>query len=388
MVNVNLFAQVVSLLPGDAFKKIIKKHKADKHSKGLNCWTHLVSMLFCQLASAGSVRDISNGLPSIAGNIFHLGCSQSPSKSSISYINKHRSSDVFRDMFYALLGHLCGQHKFKRPALKRLRKKNFILDATLIPLCLSIFDWAHYRTRKGAVKLHMVLDYDGCLPVFACLTEGRVADVKVARVFDYPKGSIVVFDRGYYDFTWWKELDSSHISFVTRAKENLQYEVRTNYEIDKAKSPHMLLDADVTLTGDKASKEFGSMLRLVQVVEEQSGEVITFLTNQRSWTAQTVADIYRERWRIEIFFKHLKQRLKIKSFVGTSQNAVEIQIWTALMYMLLLSYLKEKAAYCWHLSNLIAFIRLHLFVKTNLMEWINKPFMDKPPDNSEQLALF
>lgn len=237
-------------------------------------------------------------------------------------------------------------------------------------LRLAVRDWACYRSQKGAVKLHTVLDYDGLLPVFVKLTEAQTHEIKVAKEMIFPKGSVVVVDRGYLDFAWLKVLDSSKCFFVTRAKSNMAYEVKEQYDVEGG----VLQDEDIYLTSYASKKEYGSVLRRIRYLDSRTGKEYVFLTNNRHWDAQTVADIYKERWAIEVFFKQIKTHMKIKSFVGTSENAVLIQIWTAMIAMLLLKYLKEKADYKWHLSNMVAFIRLNLFVKIGLMEWLNKPF--------------
>lgn len=346
-------------------------------------------MLFCHIAKAGSVRDISNGLRSITGNISHLGMHKVPSKSSLSYINRHRDWQLFRDYYFQLLDHFQNLQTFKRERLLRLRKKIFIIDASLIPLCLSIFDWATYRRRKGAVKLHLVLDYDGCLPVFADLTSGKVHEVNVAKGIDFPKGSVIVFDRGYIDYQWLNDLDSKSISFVTRIKKNMDYWHLENRVIPEHDKDCIREDAQIELSGYKSCQIYPGKLRLVTYWDEDQNKELTFLTNNLYWTAKTVAMIYKERWSIEVFFKQIKQNMKIKTFVGTSFNAVMIQLWTALISMLVLCYLKSKAEYNWHLSNLITFIRLNLFVKINLFVWLNNPFykLTQKPEGV-QLNLF
>lgn len=388
MVKLSLFAQIISLIPRNLFARKVKDHDSDKYNKGIDSWHHLISMLFSQFGQANSVRDISNGLRSITGNLNHLGCIKAPSKSSVSYVNKHRSFEVFRDFYYSLLDHLSNQASFQRKALHRLKRKVYLLDATVMSLSLSLYDWAKFRSRKGAVKLHVLLDYDGCLPVFADLTRGNVHEVKVAREMNLPANSIVVFDMGYYDFSWWNNLDSMGIWFVTRAKDNLACQVLDDFDVSEERNPDVLSDQDICLTVPKSKENYKKILRRVEYWDEKNQNKMVFLTNNRSWTASTVADIYKQRWDIETFFKTIKQNLRIKSFVGTSENAVQIQIWTALITILLLTFLKLKASYDWHMSNLVTFIRLNLFVKIDLWKWIDEPFVRPPPEFAEQLDLF
>ena len=389
MVKLSLFSQITKLVHKPMFTDIVKKYEADKHSKGIDSWTHLVSMLFCQLGHANSVRDISNGLRSITGNIVHLGCKKAPSKSTVSYVNEHRTYEVFRDLYYGLAEHLTKSTDFPKPGLRQLKRNLYLLDASVIPLSLSLYDWAKFRTRKGAVKLHLMLDYNGCLPVFADLTKGSEHEIQTARKMVMPSDSIVVFDMGYYDFSWWNHLDRLDTWFVTRAKESLDYDIIQNFDVAGEKDQNILQHQNIRLSGTKSKEEYPGMLRLVRYWDEVNENELVFLTNNRYWTASTIAEIYKERWNIESFFKMIKQNLKVKSFVGTSENAVQIQIWTALIAILLLTYLKIKAKYQWHMSNLITFIRLNLFVKIDLWDWVDKPFVDKNPKiNDRQLLLF
>jgi IS4 transposase len=301
-------------------------------------------------------------------------------------MNSHRSSALYRDLYFALLDHFCGKEKFVRNGLFNLRRKVFLLDASLITVCLSMFDWARFRRTKGAVKLHLQLDYDGCLPTFAHITDGKTHEINVARELSFPKGSVVVFDRGYLDFEWLHVLDSTGVFFVTRLKDNNEYALISDYTFNPKEGSNVLKDCQISLTGTAAAKHYHRTLRLVHVLDS-TGHPMRILTNNFQWSAHTIADIYRQRWHIEVFFKHIKQNLHVKSFIRTSENAVQIQLWTALIAMLLLKVLKLKATYQWHLSNLITFIRLNLFVKIDLFAWLNKPFL-KPEEIPMQPDLF
>ena len=262
------------------------------------------------------------------------------------------------------------------------------MDASVISLSLSLYDWAKFRTRKGAVKLHLLLDYEGCLPAFADLTRGSVADITAARGMSLPSGSILIFDMGYYDFSWWNKLDSMNTWFVTRSKDNMDYELVEDFDVSEERDRNVLQDSNIRLTGVKSQHDYPKLLRRVRYWDEVNKNELVFITNNRSWTATTVARIYRERWHIESFFKLVKQNLRINSFVGTSENAVQIQIWTALITILLLAFLKAKAKYQWHMSNLVSFVRLNLFVKINLWEWLNQPFVRPRKEDAVQLKLF
>lgn len=389
MSQITILAQVFQLLPRDSFKKLVRKHNSDKHSKGISSWDHLVSMLFCQLTGSQSLRDITTGLLSTLGNKSHLGLGHVPRKSSLSYINAHRDWHLFQDMYFEVLDHLQGLGVPKREKLKNIKRKIFLMDASVVPLCLNLFDWAQYRSKKGGIKLRAVLDYDGLLPVFCAMTDAKTHEVTVARVHKYHRGSVLVFDRGYSDFSWWNDLDSSGVFFITRAKTNLDWRIIHEREIPHRNRDCVLGDYEVEI-GSRAAKASGLIkLRYIRFYDKDQGRELDFITNQMFWTASDVALAYKERWRIEVFFKFLKQHLRVKSFVGTSVNAVMIQIWTAMIAFALLKYLQAKAAYKWNMSNLSNFLRMASFAKIHLFDWLDHPVeVEKPPPKGQiQLAL-
>ena len=377
MVNITLFSQIISKLDRSKFNKLSLSKGSDKHNKGYNSWTHLVSMLFCQFAKSQSVRDISNGLRSATGNLNHMGVQKAPSKSSVSYQNKHRNYNLFKEYYFALLESLGQQAGFKQVKF-RIKSKIFLLDSTTISLCLSLFDWAKYKTAKGAVKMHTLLDYDGNLPAYVNITDGKTADNKGAYDIPLHKGSVIVADRFYNDFSLLNVWDSNRVFFVIRHKENLQYISIKENSLPQNRHKNILIDEIVELKNPASRKSYPQKLRRVAVWDEENRQTIELITNQMSWTANTISELYKSRWQIEIFFREIKQNLHIKSFVGTTENAVMIQIWTALITILILKALKAMAKYKWHLSNLVAFIRLNIFVKIDLQLWLDKPF-DEPP---------
>jgi hypothetical protein len=383
MVNITLFSQIISKLDSVKFKGLVRLHQSDKHQKGFNSWSHLISMLFCQFANSQSIRDISNGLRSATGNLNHLGMIKAPSKSTLSYQNKHRSWEVFRDYYYLLLEGLGQQAHFKRTNFK-IKSKIFLLDATTISLCLSLFDWAKYKTKKGAVKMHTLLDYDGHLPAYVNITDGKTADNKGACDIPLLKGSVIVADRFYNDFSLLNVWDSNEVYFVVRHKDNIQFVTIEEKELPENRHQHVLKDEIIELTGTASYKKYPKRLRRVALWDDKNQQTIEVITNQMSWTANTITELYKARWEVEIFFRDIKQQLHIKSFIGTSQNAVMIQIWTALITILILKALKTQAKHAWYLSNLVAFIRLNLFVKVDLHKWLDNPFAkEQPPPNTE-----
>lgn len=248
MVNVTLFSQIITRLDRGTFDRLVKKHGTDKHSKGFDSWSHLVSMLFCQFAKSQSVRDISNGLRSATGNLNHLGNVTAPSKSNLSYRNRTRSWELFRDYYYVLLERL-GQQADQKRTKFRIKAKILLLDATTISLCLSLFDWARYKTAKGAVKMHTLLDYDGHLPAYVNITDGKTADNKGAYDIPLLKGSVVVADRFYNDLSLLNVWDSNGVYFVVRHKENLAFRTVTELELPEKRHQHLLKDEVIELTG-------------------------------------------------------------------------------------------------------------------------------------------
>ncbi len=388
MANLTLFSQIVSRFDRYQFKQLVKKDNTDKFNKGMNSWTHFISMIFCQFSKSNSLRDIANGLRSATGNLNHLGITRAPSKSSISYQNKHRDWKLFQNYYYKLLENLSAEAGFKQIKFK-IKSKIYLLDSTTISLCLSLFDWAKYRTTKGAVKLHTLLDYDGNLPAYINITEGKTGDNKGAYDIPLVKNSVIVADRYYFDTAMLNKWDSNDVYFVIRMKENIQYTTVKELDLPDDRHEHILKDEVVELCGINTRKKYPKRLRRVAIYDEKNNRTIELITNQLSWTANTISELYKSRWQIEIFFKEIKQLLKIKSFIGTSENAVMIQVWTAMITILMLKFLKAIAKYSWHLSNLVSFLRLNLFVKISLQKWLDEPFeKDVGKTRGDQLSIF
>lgn len=366
----SLFSQLVGFFQRHKFQSLVQKHKAEKYSKGFKSWDHFVSMLFCQLAQAKSLREISGGLACCMGKLRHLGMKKAPGKSTLSYANKNRPWQMYRDLFYETLD-FCkatspGKHKF------RFKNKLLSLDSTTISLCLNLFPWAKYRRKKGAVKLHLLLDHDGYLPSYAYISNGKQADVTYAHEFPLAPGSIVTMDRGYNDYKLFASWTLKDIYFVTRLKENADYEILSEQEIPLHRN--IVSDEYIKFTGVKAKKDCPFILRKIVARDPDTDKKIVLLTNHLDFGASTISSIYKDRWQIELFFKAIKQNLRIKTFVGTSENALYIQIWTALIAMLLIKFLQLKSTFAWSLSNLVAFLRWNLFTYKDLWKWINKPF--------------
>lgn len=382
----SIFSQLLNLFSRLEFDRAVVETKAERHARGFPCWTQFVAMLFCQLGRAHSLREICHGLATCEGKLLHLGVTKgAPKRSTLAYANENRPWELYRNVFFELLGRC----QDLPGAKKKFRFKNKLvsLDSSVIDLCLSLFDWAKFRRTKGAIKLHLLLDHDGYLPSFAVITDGKCADIRVARELHFDPGTILVIDRGYVDFAWFGQLTARGVFFVSRPKDGMCIQVMETREV--AERTRVISDEIIELATEQARRDCPYRLRRITVVREDTLEPFEILTNNFQLAAATIGNIYKDRWQIELFFKALKQNLKIKTFVGTSANAVKVQIWTALIAMLVLKYLQLRSTFGWSLSNLVALVRMNLFVHRDLFAWINEPFGDQPdlPQPAAQLPL-
>ena len=371
----SLFRQILNTIPRLRFEKLTQQHQSERHARGFTSWQQLVAMLFCHLGRAQSLREIEHGLRSAEGKLNHLGI-KVPKRSTLSYANAHRPWQLFESLFYVLL-ELCektssGRFRFKRKLLS--------IDSTTVELVSDMYAWAKHNKQKGAIKLHLMLDHEGFLPVFAVVSDGQQADVTVGRQMPLPEGSVVVFDRGYIDYEWFDSLQQRGIYFVTRLKKNCHYRVVQQRPAVRGILRDELVDVfDVREV--RRPDYVPLRLRRIEVpVSDQEPPLVIF-SNYLTLGATTISRIYKDRWQIELFFKALKQNLKIKTFIGTSANAIHIQLWTALLAMLMVRYLKLKSGCVVSLSNLFAMMRFHLFSYRDLWQWLRTPFepIESPP---------
>ena len=375
--SASLFSQLLKQIPRNDFAALVKKHQGERGAKGFTCWTQLTAMLFCQMAHADSLREICNGLACCLGKLVHLGIDRKPSKSNLSYANARRPAAIFEDLLWEMTdrfrtqGHLGPRkHKF------RFKNKLLSLDSTTISLCLNLFPWAEFRRAKGGVKAHVLLDHDDYLPSYVLISEAKLHDSKVLKLLKLQPGSIVAMDRAYNDYRQFARWTEDGIFFVTRMKDNAVYEVI--HDLPVPQNRNILSDEVIRLTGQQAQKKCPCFLRRVVVWDRENEREIVLITNHLDFGATTIGDIYKERWQIELFFKALKQNLKVRSFVGTSENALRIQIWTALIAMLLLKWLHHLSKAGWSLSNLATMLRLNLFTYRELADWLDDPFNTPP----------
>ncbi len=373
----SIFSQLLQLFSRSEFAAAVRQHKAERHARGFDCWTQFIAMLFCQLGRAQSLREICGGLAACQGKLKHLGLADTPKRSTLAYANEHRPWELYQTVFHQLTAR-CQAEANTRKRKFRFRNKLLSIDSTIIQLTLSVFDWACYQRQKGAAKLHLVLDHDGYFPQYAVLKEGKSSDLTTARAMKFERGTILIFDRGYQSYDWFSDLTDQGIFFVTRLRDFSHVELQKVHSIPK--DDQIVSDEVVRIGSQKYRME--KDLRLVKVVGED-GNVLLIVTNIWHLAASTISAIYRDRWKIEVFFRALKQNLRVKTFVGTSANAVQVQIWTALIAILLLKYLQMRATYGWSLSNLVALLRQQLFVHRELWSWLNAPF--EPPPLVEQI---
>jgi len=378
--NNTILGQMLKMFARHEFEKAVSETGTEYHARGFSSWNHFVAMLFGQLAGQDSLRGIEAGLATQAQHLYHLGV-KPVHRSTLAYANEHRSHELFKKIFGFMLSKcqpVAPKHKF------RFKNPLSSIDATVIDLCLSLYDWAKFRTTKGAVKLHVKLNHDGYLPTFMAMTEGKVHESSVAPTIPLEPGDVVVFDRGYNDFAWFKTLVDKSVFFVTRLKQNARYKI-----VERQPVTHKDIYSDhiIEFTGFYARKDCPYRLRRIRSKDQKTGKIIVILTNNFAWSAKTIAMIYKDRWQIELFFKTIKQLLKVKSFVGTSQNALLSQLWVALIAYLLLAYLKFKSKFSWSLYTLCAVLPTNIFSKRNLWDWLNDPFHKPKPTAPGQYQL-
>jgi hypothetical protein len=362
-----IFNQLLNMLPRYWFEQSVKSIQANRYTKHFTAWNQLLVNLYAQVSGKKSLRDIETGLKMQQNSWYHLGLTNAV-RSTISYANNKRPYQIAENTFYHLLEKcrdVTPKHKF------RFKNPLYTLDATVIDLCLSMFPWAKFRKRKGALKIHTLLDHRGTIPSFMVITDAKQHEVKVAQNLFLPVSldSIITVDKAYVDFQWLYGLKQRGLYFVTRAKETMNYRVVGQQEVNSNKG--LLADKEIRLTGFYTSKKYPEKLRLVIYHDSEHDKTYQFLTNNFHLAAYTIAQIYKARWQVELFFKWIKQNLKIKTFLGTSKNAVLTQIWTAMIYYLLLAYIKYQTKYKHSLLYLTRVIKECLFKRADIIDLLN-----------------
>ena len=376
-----MFSQLLKLLPRHEFESLAKQHHSGRSFRTASRWSQFVTMAMAQLSGRSSLRDIVENISAQTHRLYHLG-SVKLSRSNLSRINEAKPYSLYEALFEKLLKRcqsVAPQHNF------RFKNPLYSLDASTIDLCLSVFPWADFRTTKGAIKLHVGLNHRGFFPEFVTITEGKDHDVTVGRTLNFPKGSIVAIDKAYNDYAWYKQLTDKGIFFVTRLKSNAKFKVICRREVLKDKG--LSCDQTIEFTGAQTSKKCPTPLRRIGYRDPISGKRYVFLTNNFKLSAKTIADVYKARWQVELFFKWIKQNLKIKSFIGTSKNAVMTQIWIALCIYLLIAFLKFQSKLKKSMQQILRLLHLNLFEKRDLMALLRGEPHNEKPINIYQLAL-
>ena len=373
--------QILKIVPRHEFEVLAKKHHCGRSFRTASRWSQFVSLSIAQITGRNSLRDVVENLSAQAHRLYHLGSARL-TRSNLSRINENKPSSLYEELFGVLLkrcqSHASG-HQFK------FKNALYSLDASTIDLCLSVFPWADFRTTKGAIKLHVGLNHSGYLPEFVTITEGSCADVTAGRKINFPKGSIVAIDRGYNDYQWYKQLNDKGITFVTRLKKGSKYRVIKEQMIVKNKG--ICADQVIEFTRIQTAKKCPIPVRRICYRDAQTGKDYVFLTNNFKLSARTIADIYKSRWQVELFFKWIKQNLKIKSFIGTSKNAVMTQIWIAMCVYLIVAFLKFQSKMTKSMQQILRVLQLNLFEKRDLMALLRGDPIKDHSINPNQLSL-
>ncbi len=381
-----IYNQLLHLIPRHKFETLVKRYNTDYYVKYFTSWQQFIVLLYAQIKGKDSLRDIETSLKSNSKRWYHIGL-KDIKRSTLSDANNRREYRIYEELFYILLSRcrsITPKHKF------RFKNPLYTIDATVVDLCLSLFPWAKFRKRKGALKLHYLYDHSGSIPTFLVVTDAKQHEIKVARGQNLPllPDSIISVDRAYIDYKWLYSLKRTKVYFVTRAKRNLKYEVLGQHEIDSKKG--LLFDKTISLTGYPQSKAYPEVLRLIGYKDPEAKKTLVFLTNNFRLSAYTITQIYKARWQIEIFFKWIKQNLKIKSFLGTSKNAVLTQIWIAMCYYLLLAYIKYQTKYSYSLLELSRMLSEMILERVSLIDLLSLRYynLKKIREPDKQLSIF
>ena len=361
-----ILSQILKLVPRHEFEGLSKRHHSGRSFRKASRWSQFAAMTMGQLSGRKSLRDIISNMSAQSHRFYHLGC-MSLSRSNLSRINEKKPYQLYEELFGKLLSRcksMAPRHGF------RFKNKIYSLDASTIDLCLSVFPWAHFRKAKGAVKLHVGLDHDGYLPEFVSISDGKTTDIKAGKTLHFPKASIVVCDRGYNDYGWYNELTNQGVFFVTRLKSNAKYRIIKRQKVSSKQG--VKSDQKIEFTGVQVKNKCPIQLRRIGYRDPETGKHYVYLTNHFSFTAKTIADIYKQRWQIELFFKWIKQNLKIKTFIGTSKNAVMTQIWIALCVYLILAFIRFKSKIKRTMQQILQLLQLNLFEKRDLIQLLKE----------------
>lgn len=362
-----VLSQVLKMFPRLEFEKLSHIHDGKRRSDALSRWSQFTALTVAQVGARHSLRDIEATIESQPQQQYHLGC-QKIKRTTFSRANEKLDYQFYSDLFlklYKQCSYQSPKHNF------RFKSKLFSLDGSLIDLSMKIFPWADYNKKKSAMKLHVGLDHDGLIPAFSSLTGAKESEMKQVDLWKFPKGSVLVFDKGYNNFSWHKALSSKGLIWVTRIRGNAKY--RVVKELPATKNLNIISDQIIEYTGEKSLKESLPAIRLVNYYDPVTQKDYQFITNQFKWSAQTIADIYKDRWQVELFFKWIKQNLKIKAFLGNSKNAVMTQIMAALCVYLIVAFIKFQSGTKKSFQQILRLLQMNMFIRRPLMELLKPP---------------
>jgi len=372
-----LFSQVMEYVPWKTFGRIIERHNGDAGVRTLDCADLFRVMAFAQLTWRESLRDIEACLAANHAKLFHMGLSFAPARSTLSDALNHRDWRIYHALAMRLIARARALYA-KDPMTVDLDATVYALDATTIDLCLSLFDWAPFRSTKAAVKMHTLLDLRGAIPAFIHISDGKMGDVNVLDILPVEAGAFYVMDRGYLDFTRLYKLHQSGAFFVTRAKRGMA--ARRVYSAKTDRATGVICDQTIAMNGFYVSKGYPEHLRRIRFKDPESGKTLVFLTNNTALPPLTIAALYKSRWQVELFFKWIKQHLRIKRFVGTSENAVKTQIWCAVSTYVLIAIIKKELHFNASLYTLLQILSVSIFEKTPISSALQ-------PDTTRNISL-
>jgi len=381
-----VFAQLTDLLPRKRFQTLVGRYRGDHKNRGFSCFDQLLTMIFAQLTFCESLRDIEACLSAQPAHLYHLGIRGNVRRSTLRDANEFRDARIFEGLAQILMAQARDLYIDDAIALD-LEAVVYAFDSTTISLCLALFPWAKFRRRKAAVKLHTLINLRGNIPSFILVSTGKMHDVVALDHLPIEAGAFYLMDKGYIDYGRLYDFTTACAFFVTRLKDNAQYRVVESRPVDK--STGLLCDQIIRMTGVTAAKDYPANLRRVKYRDPDTQEVYEFLTNNVELPAVVITQLYRQRWQVELFFKWIKQHLRIKVFYGTTENAVHIQVWTAIATYCLLAIARKRLGLEHDMHQITQILRLHLFSKTPIFSLFSTDALESQnEDNANQLSLF
>jgi hypothetical protein len=381
-----VFAPITDLLPRKRFQTLVNRYRGDYKNRGFSCYDQLLTMIFAQLTFCESLRDIEACLSTQPAQLYHLGIRGRVRRSTLRDANEFRAAQIFEGLALILMAEARRLYVDDDRAVE-LDAVVYAFDSTTISLCLALFPWAKFRRHKAAVKLHTLIDLRGNIPSFILISQGKMHDVNALDHLLIEAGAVYLMDKGYLDYQRLYTVTLASAFFVTRLKDNAQYRVLESRHVDK--STGLRCDQIIRLTGIAATKDYPANLRRVKYRNPETQDVYEFLTNQMELSALLITQLYKQRWQVELFFKWIKQHLRIKAFYGTSENAVRIQVWTAITTYCLLAILRKQLGLTHDMHQITQILRLHLFAKTPVLSLFSTVPPENPDDlDHKQLSLF